>query len=150
MAQVCGGTTFDIEAQHKHELALKILSRAADVWATGLNSLSTDSIIAVLLRIYSSKCNLRTEIRSFDSWLSLVATIERELEFFSLANSVNVAEILTTLRAEISEAEKQWKLGNPEQPPTAHVLNAVEHILFVHKLITRPASPKFPKTILAN
>jgi hypothetical protein len=152
MAQVCGGTTFDFEASRKHDAALKILSRAADIWAAGEHdSLSVDSVVAVLLQIFLSKCNVREEIRTLDSWLPLVTTAREQIEtFFPAANPATVAETLTMLQAEVSEALEQWSLGNPEQPPTIHALNSFEHILFIHKFTTRPANPKFPKTLLSN
>ena len=50
MAQVCGGTTFDLAFKRKHETAQDILSRAADFWAArGREALDPDSVIAVSL-----------------------------------------------------------------------------------------------------
>src|ERR1043165_4997421 len=73
MAQVCGGTTFDLAFSRKHEAAQKMLSCAADVWATsGREALNSDSVIAVMLRIFLSEWSeygvypgeLRREARS--------------------------------------------------------------------------------------
>jgi len=157
MAQVTGGTTFNFVAQRKHEAAQKILSRAADIWATsGRDAISHDSVIAVLLHIYLSKWEenfdlrgeLREEARTLEKWLPLVGTAKQEAEaFLPPIASATITEVLSLLNAEISFAAEQWCLGNSEQPPTAQALNAVEHILFTHKLIHRPASPKLPKTV---
>ena len=46
-----------------------------------------------------------------------------------------------------SSAAQRSVLGNPEQPPIAQALNTVERILFSHKLITRPPSPKLLTTV---
>jgi hypothetical protein len=153
MAQVTGGTRFDFVARRKHDAARKVLSRAADIWAArGREALSIDSAIAVILRIVLSQWSefggLRQEVRTLENWLSLVGTARQEAD--TLAPTVaptTVTDVLSLLSTEISFAADQWSLGNPEQPPTAHALNAVEHILFTHKLIPRPASPKLPTTV---
>jgi hypothetical protein len=154
MAQVCGGTTFDFVARRKHEAAQKVLSRAADIWAANeREALSVDSVIAIILRIFLSRWSeyggLRQEGRTLEQWLALVSTAQKEADTLvsSVAPAKNVADVLSLLSAEISFAAEQWSLGNPEQPPTAHALNAVEHILFKHKLVHRPPSPKLPTTV---
>ena len=49
MAQVCGGTSFDILAQRKHDTAHRILSRAADLWAThGVDAVNRALLISTL------------------------------------------------------------------------------------------------------
>jgi hypothetical protein len=152
MAQVCGGTTFDFVAERKHETALKALSRAADLWATcGRDSLSVDSLIAVLLSVFFTRLgsSVSEETRDLDSWLSLVTSAKVLAEkSFPTIDPATIAKILAELETEIGNAVEQWSLGNPEQPPTAHVLNSVEHILFVHKLRHRPPNPKMPNTLL--
>lgn len=56
MAQVTGGSSFDYVAERKHQVAKKVLSRAADIWAIGgLDVVSLDSVIAVLLHIFLAK-----------------------------------------------------------------------------------------------
>lgn len=155
MAQVCGGTTFDFVGRRKHDAAQKIVSRAADIWAAGgREALSHDSVIAVILRIFLSKWpflefgGLRFEARTLEKWLSLVGTAQEEADtLLSSVAPATVNDTLSLLLAEISCAADQWSLGNPEQPPTAHALNALEHILFTHKLILRPARPKMPTTV---
>jgi hypothetical protein len=156
MAQVCGGTSFDFVALRKHDAAQRILSRAADAWAThGRNTLSIDSVVAILLRIFLSRRSeyggIRWETRSLESWLPFVGTAQREAEsLISAVAKPKVAEVLTLLNAELSCAVDQWLIGDPEQPPTEHVLNAIVHVLFIHKLILRPPSPKFPTSVIAN
>jgi len=153
MAQVCGGTSFDFVALRKHEAAQNFLSRAADIWAaSGREALSLDSVIAVILRIFLSEWSeyggLRQEARTLEQWLPLVGTAREEAD--ALVSPVapgKVDDVLAQLLVEISFAADLWSLGNPEQPPTAHSLNAVEHILFTHKLTSRPASPKLPTTV---
>jgi hypothetical protein len=155
MAQVCGGTTFDFVARRKHEAAQKVLSRAADIWAaSGREALSVDSVIAVILRICLARGSeyggLREEGRTLEQWLPLVGTAQKEADplVSSVTPTKNVADVLSRLSAEISFAADQWSLGNPEEPHTAHALNAVEYILFTHKLVHRPPSPKLPTTVL--
>ena len=153
MAQCTGGTIFDLAARYKHDAARNVLSRAADIWAaSGLEALSLDSLIAVILRIFLSKWSqyggLREEGRTLEQWLPLVGTAQQEADaLVPLVAPATVADVLSLLLVEISFAADQWSLGNPEQPPTAHALNAVEHILFTHKLTHRPASPKLPTTV---
>ena len=153
MAQVCGGTSFDQVAERKHYMGERVLTRAADIWAKdGRDALSLDSVIAVLLHIFLSRWSqfgaLHQETFTLEKWLAQVGTAEDEAR--SLMPSLSpaaIADVMSLLLAELSFATEQWALGDPEQPPTVHALNAVEHILFTHKLITRPASPKLPKTV---
>lgn len=151
MAQVCGGTTFDIVARRKHDAALRVLSRAADLWAThGRESLTVDALIAVLIRIYlrrwSENGGLRVEARPLDSWLPLVGTASQEVASFASTQPA-VVDALPLIHTELSFAAEQWLLGDPEQPPTAHALNAIEHVLFTHRLSHRPPAPKLPITL---
>lgn len=150
MAQVCGGSNFDFLAQRKHDAALSILSHVADIWAAHRETtLSPDSVIAILLRIFiSSRFGARDESRSLESWLSLVGNAREEAGFLIPAPSEPTIEaVLTELHAELSFAAEQWSLGDPEQPPTVHALNAVEHVLFTHRLTHRPAASKLPKSL---
>jgi hypothetical protein len=153
MAQCTGGTIFDLAASNKHNAARNVLSRAADTWATsGRKALSLDSVIAVILRIFLSEWSqfgeMREEARTLEQWLPLVGTAQQEADaIVPPVAPATVANVLYLLLAEISFAADQWSLGNPEQPPTAHALNAVEHILFTHKLTHRPPSPKLPATV---
>ena len=154
MAQVCGGTTFDFVARRKHEAAQNVLSRAADTWAaSGREALSVDSVMAVILRIFLSSWSeyggLREEARTLEQWLPLVGTAQEEADALvsSVGPAKKVADVVSLLLAEISFAADQWSIGNPEQPSTAHALNAIVHILFTHKLVHRPANPKLPTTV---
>jgi hypothetical protein len=154
MAQVCGGTNFDFIAQRKHDAALRVLSRAADAWAVrGREAFTIDSVLAILLRLFLKErdkfTGFRWETRSLESWLPLVATPQREAEYFGPPGAKpHLPEVLTLLKAELSFAVDQWLIGDPEQPPTEHVLNAIVHVLFVYKLIVRPPSPKFPTSVI--
>lgn len=151
MAQVCGGTTFDYVAQRKHDAAQRVLSRAADIWANQ-SALDLDSLIAVLLHIFLSRWseygNIRQETLTLEQWLPRVARAHEEVHaLLPSATPALIADVMSLLQAEVSSAAQQWALGDPEQPPTAQALNTVEHILFLHKLITRPPSPKLPITV---
>jgi hypothetical protein len=156
MAQVCGGTNFDFVTQRRHDAALRVLSRAADAWAThGRNAFGIDSVLAVLLRLYLKpryeETGMRWETRSLERWLPFVGIAQQEAEsLFSDAAKPNMAQVLALLNAELSFAVDQWLIGDPEQPPTEHVLNAVVHVLFIHKLILRPPSPKLPTSLISN
>ncbi len=153
MAQCTGGTMFDLAARYKHDAAQKVLARAADLWAaSGREALSPDSLIAVILHIFlatwSQYGGLREEGRTLEQWLPMVGTAQQEAgAVVPQVAPATVADALNRLSTEISFAAEQWSLGNPEQPPTAQALNAVEHILFTHKLTQRPASPKLPTTV---
>lgn len=151
MAQVCGGTTFDFIARRKHDAARRILSRAADLWAThGREALCLDALIAVLLRIFLSRWSeyrdLPDETRPLEAWLPLVRVAAQEAESFAVEQPT-VIDALPLIDAELSVAAEQWLLGDPEQPPTAHALNVVEHVLFLHRLTHRPAVPRLPTTL---
>ena len=153
MAQCTGGTTYDYVAQRKHDAAQKVLSRAADVWAKdGCDALSLDSLIAVLLHIFLSKWSeyggVRKEVRTLKIWLSKVSTAQKEAATLVPTRTPEaIADVLSLLQAELSFAAEQWALGNPEDPLTAQALNAVEHILFSHRLITRPPNPKLSTSV---
>lgn len=149
MAQVCGDSSFDYLWDRQHDVALGLLRKAADSWSRGDTAVSSDSFVAVLLRIYLSAWpefgGIIRETRDLESWLQLVAPARQEL--VSLRPGAD-ASILVQLDAELSFAVKQWVLGDPESPPTAHAINAVEHVLFSSKLTRRPASPKMPTSLL--
>jgi hypothetical protein len=146
MAQVCGGTSFDFEASRKHDAAQKVLSRAADLWAThGREALSLDALIAVLLRIFLCR-GFMSEARPLEAWLPLVGTALHEAESFIFDHPAAIC-VLPLIHKDLSVAIEQCLLGDPEQPPTAHVLNAIEYVLFTHRLSHRPAAPKLPITL---
>ena len=152
MAQVCGGTTFDFMARRKHDAAQRILSRAADLLAThGRDALDLDALIAVLLRIILSRWSeyrdLPDETRPLDAWMPLIGTSSQEAESF-VSQHPTVTDALPLIRTELSFAAEQWLLGDPEQPPTTHALNAIEHVLFTHRLSHRPPAPRLPTTFL--
>jgi hypothetical protein len=145
MAQVCGDSSFDYLWRRQHDVALGLLRKAADLWTSG----GPDAVIAVLLRVYLSEWpqfgGLIRETRDLESWLRLVTTARQELS--SLRPGAD-ASVLGRLQAEFSFAVKQWTLGDPESPPTAHAINAVEHICFSSRLTRRPPSPKMPASLL--
>ena len=150
MAQVCGDSSYDYLWDRQHDVALRVLRRAADWWTSGdADTVSPDSIVAALLRIYLSEWpefgGLAPETRSLESWLQLVTTARQEL--LSLRPNTDLA-VLSHIDAELSCATRQWALGDSESPQTAHVINAIEHILFSSKLTRRPASPKMPTSLL--
>lgn len=150
MAQVCGDSSFDFLWNRQHDVALGVLRKAADSWTIdGVAAVSLDAVIAALLRIYLSEWpdfgGIIQETRDLESWLQLVTTAHQEM--LTLRPSADPA-VLGRLDAELSFAAKQWALGDPESPPTAHTINAIEHILFSSKLTRRPPSPKMPTSLL--
>ena len=101
--------------------------------------------IADLVRGYPGE--FRQEARTFENWLSIVGTAQQEAEGLS---KVAPASFLMPCPCCWRKSHMQricGALGNPEQPSTAEALNAIEHILFAHKLTHRPASPKLPITV---
>lgn len=150
MAQVCGDSSFDFLWDRQHDVALGVLRKAADLWTTsGIDAVSSDGVIAALLRIYLSEWpdfgGIIQETRDLQSWLRLVTTPHDEM--LTLRPSASAA-VLGRLDAELSFAVKQWTLGDPEAPPTAHTINSIEHILFSSKLTRRPPNPKMPTSLL--
>jgi len=151
MAQVCGDSSFDYLWDRQHDVALGLLRKAADLWSRRGDAVSSDALIAVLLRIYLSQWpgfgGVIRETRDLESWFQLVSTAHQEMR--TLRPSADLS-VLSRLDAELSFAAKQWALGDPESPSTAHTLNAIEHILFSTKLTRRPPSPKMPTTLLQH
>ena len=149
MAQVCGDSSYDYFWDRQHDLALKLLCKAADLWASGgADRLSSDSLIAVLLNVYlfePPEIGLRIwERRDLASWREFVTTARQEL---SNLRPNSDASVLDRLDAELSFAITQWMLGDPESPPAMHATNAIEHILFLSKLTRRPPNPKMPTSL---
>ena len=136
MAQVCGGSSFDLAAERKHDVAQRIISRAADIWAGGKDSLQIDSIVAALLRIYLSRWtefggilrkrgyslsnhiaahSVQDEARPLELWLSMVGTPQEEAEHLVASSKQKIIPgLLASLHAELSRGAEQWKLGDPE------------------------------------
>lgn len=149
MAQVCGDSSFDYLWDRQHDVALGLVRKAADLWSRGSDAVTSDALISVLLRIYLSTWpefgGIIRETRDLESWLRLVTSARQEL--ITLRPGAD-ASVLRELDAELSFAVKQWALGDPESPPTAHAVNAVEHVLFSSRLTRRPAIPRMPTSLL--
>lgn len=156
MAQVCGDSSFDYAWERMHNVALGLLRKVSDSWAILQPDAPTeDAVIAVLYRVYLSEWSefggVRKETRDLGTWLSLVRTSCEEIETLRPnANPKILSDAQDSIEAEVSEARSMWALGNPESPPTAHVLNAIEHILFTHRLTRRPCDPKMPNTVIRS
>ena len=154
MAQVCGGTTFDFSARRRHDAAQRMVCRAADLLATrGRDAVDLDALIAILLRIFLSRwaeysSAAAEETHSLESWLRFVSTSPALKAESWVLQHPTVTDALPVMRTELSFAVEQWLLGNPEQPPTSHALNVIEHILFIHRLYSRPPAPGLPNTFL--
>jgi hypothetical protein len=150
MAQCTGDSSYDYLWDRQHDVALRVLRRGADLWASGgAETISSDRVIAVLLRIYLSEWpefgGVVPETRSLESWIERVTTAQQEL--LSLRPGSDLSA-LSHLDAELSFAIKQWALGDSESPQTTHVINVVEHILFSSRLTRRPPGPKMPTSLL--
>ncbi len=159
MAQCTGGTSFDLAFERKHDVVLRLLTRAADLWATqGREALPPDSLVAVMLRIFLSEWSgyggrrgeMEQEMRTLDAWIALVGTPSEEADPLTAPPSEQISSAISQLVIQVSSGADQWSMGNPEQPPTPHVLNAVEHILFSHKLTHPPPNPKLPCSVRMN
>lgn len=113
----------------------------------GREAVNLDGLTAVLLRVFlSPKFYIQDETRALEPWLAAVGTAAQEVELLS-SKYPGVVDALPLISADLSFASEQWLLGDPEQPPTAHALNAIEHILFTHRLSSRPPAPKLPTTL---
>lgn len=150
MAQCTGDSSFDYLWERQHDVALGLLEKAADLWASGgPGAVSPDAFIAVLLRIYLSHWSeyggIIRETQDLESWFQQVTTARQELS--SLRQGADDS-VLGHLEAGLAFAIKQWSLGDPESPPTAHALNAIEHVLFSSKLTRRPPNPKMPVNLI--
>ena len=138
------------------DAALRVLRKAADSWASGgLGALSSDAVIAVLFRIYLTEWpeygGVRGETRDLKAWLGIVSSAREEITTLRpSAYPEVILAALTVIEAEVSFAISHWTLGDPESPPTAHVLNTVEHILFAHRFTRRPGSSGMPTSFLDN
>ena len=159
MAQVCGGTNFDIVAERRHEAATKAFTGATGLCAKlGIASASIDSIRAVTLRIYLTPWNSwdgdsginRTfrESRHLEDWMTFVKTPEEEMLNRKLeVNAEQAQTALDHLRMELRIATGQWALGDPEKPAVRDVVNAIEHILWQSRIRVQPPTAKHPQTL---
>jgi hypothetical protein len=160
MAQVCGGTSFDIVGERRHEAALKAINGAADLWAArGIDTLSVELVLAVVLRIYlvpwsdtdgAWRINrIFRESRRLEDWMRGVKAPEEEILQGDLKVTAEQAQpALDRLRTELRFAAEQWSLGDPEKPPAREVVNVIEYILWQRRIRVQPPTAKHPDTLL--
>jgi hypothetical protein len=154
MAQVCGDSSFDYLWDRMHNVALGLTRKVADSWASvAPNSPTVDAMIAVLYRVYLSEWSeysgIRWETRDLEAWLNSVNSSRNEIIILrSNTNPEILSDVQISIEKELCEARTKWALGDPESPPTVIVINAIEHILFTHRLTRRPCDPKLPNTVL--
>ena len=150
MAQVCGDSSYDYLWDRVHQVALRLTQKAADCWAAqGPNTLSPDSVIAVLFRVYLADWpeygGIRGETRELEAWLQLVVSAGAEIRAARPNVSAEVvSKVLRAVEEVLSAGMREWVLGDTECPTTAQTVNAIEHILFTYKLTRRPGSSKMP------
>lgn len=158
MAQFKGGPLHDYIWDMKLVSALKAVRDAADICSTqGADALEVDSLLAVIFHIFSDEwCfspvpgQIRAETRSFADWRPLVSSALIEAQRLNPRACREVVESLVdAIKGEFRLIVEEWSHGDPEQPHTEHVLNAVVHALFEANLGKRPASPMLPTSFLA-
>ena len=136
MAQVTGGTIHDLNWNHKRDAVLRFVSHTADQCVSqGATVAELDRLLATILYIFGDDlidvhCNPDKWFRDFPKDLS--TELRRLKPSLDESQFIEIAE---QLRAEVTVAADQWKLGNPENPRTSDVLNVLEHVLFRHRVI---------------
>jgi hypothetical protein len=147
MAQWKSGP-FDVVWRDKVEATLRHVRSAADAWAlNGRDALSTEAVLAVLLRVLAAKWSVfdrdsdRVEkVRPLRSWLPMVES--PDLECLRLTQGRNAAFPIDAALAETREllgsAADSWAAGDPESPATFTVLSGLLAVLFRRRLVPRP------------
>jgi len=149
MAQVVGGSMYDFEWDRKHDAALLVLSREADQCVgAGLDAHRSDRAVAATLRIFGDRFLNRNYSRSPEEWCRVVEDVPAELlRLKPQLDLGEITEITQQLRSETAVAADKWALGDPENPPTADVLNVLEHVLFRHRVIKNPPKYRTPTSL---
>lgn len=151
MAQVCGGTTYDIVWGYKLASALRVVRSAADLWsARGADAMRAEELLAVLFRIFSDNWlgGIECEARGLAGWRPLVSSTLAEGRKLNPKAPVEAVErAIEGVADELRFAVGRWAEGDPERPATEHVLNVVVNVLFKGGLVLRPANPRLPLTL---
>jgi hypothetical protein len=153
MAQVCGGTSYDFNWDRKLGTALKRLRQAADRWAAdGRGGLEPSRVASVILAIFSAgwsgfdfEDDRKDQIRSLARWLSVVQAPEIECRpLLPKADYPTVQCAVHSVVGVLEQAAISWSEGDPEDPPTEHVLNWMVGELHDLRARVRPPDPKLP------
>jgi hypothetical protein len=146
MAQVVGGTDYDFMWDRKINIVHDRIKDAADLWSKdGKNGFDVGTLISIILRIFSepwssltSAPQLKRETRRLDEWTQIITNPYEELCKLKTNQSGDIVnDTLKSLLAETKLAANEWAIGNPEEPPTYHMLNVIIHVLFKTKFIGR-------------
>jgi hypothetical protein len=139
--------------ERKLESALKVVRAAADLWsAKGADAVGVDSLIAVLLHIFSDRWlsfavprQIKVEVRSFAAWRLVASSALIGARRLNPKAPIEVARRgVDAIASELRAVAREWSKGDPENPPTEHVLNMIVHGLFESRLGKWPANPKLP------
>lgn len=152
MAQVVGGSDFDVAWDDKTNRCLLLLREAADLWATqGRNAVASERVISAFLQVLAKRVKWHgswpgrfftdSSVEFADPRLSCLACREQS----PIKSSADVTKSIELLIHALNEAADLWALGNPEDPPTKRVLDAMLRVMWNGYLAPRPPSRAYPE-----
>lgn len=152
MAQVVGGTDFDVGWDDKTNRCLILLREASDLWATkGLEALDPEKVLAAFLQVLAKPVRWRANwpARFFTNTLLEFVPPQKSCESCrELAPKRGTEDIATSielLNRLLREASDLWALGDPENPSTKQVLDSMLDVMWTRHLAPRPPSRAYPK-----
>jgi hypothetical protein len=150
-------TTYDPTWDWRVEAAHEILIAAADDWALQtIKDPVCDDVLRVVVHILGIRwsrwdfpSDRRESIRSLSQWLQSVTGLDAECaRLLPKSQQMYARDVAEALREIVSAAADGWHEGNPEEPPTSAILNAIIGILFENQMVRHPPSEKpFTSTV---
>ncbi len=140
MAQVTGGSDYDLVWDEKVEAALALVREVSDAAAMERTYLPEDFIIAALLKTLAYP--VMPKIRKLKEWDGKTGTVTEELTVLNRGASTEACKSMEfELRQILSQAILGWEEGDPENPQTQTVFNNMVSALFEQKFIRNPPRP---------
>jgi hypothetical protein len=157
MAQVTGGTDFDVPWNAKLRVCLRMLQEVSNEAANGRLAIPVTVIVAMLLRVLACPVpegewwtwkEPRWPLRFIPEWAEVTKEASLYVERLKAArpSAVQTDEVSSRLVAHLQGAIQEWAVGHPETPPTRDVLHGVVAVLWAAHLVHRPPSPSYPRT----